>query len=170
MRTQLAEEAARKNADEAEAALLLNDRMRVRRYEDRMRFHDDLRQILARDLKNAGTEIDELSKRQRGDSDPRTRAKARVIWRDKRSPLATRVSQIRSMNISESDILDLMSDNLYARMHAPGGPRDSNEVRVRAARLLLSCELSGANSAPEAGSAPGSAPKRRRTTGTDSPP
>ncbi len=84
MRTQLAEEAARKNAEEAEAALLLNDRLRVRRYEDRVRFHDELRQILSRDIKIAGTEIDELSKRQRGDSDPRMRAKARGIWRDGR--------------------------------------------------------------------------------------
>ena len=169
MRTQLAEEAARKNAEEAEAALLLNDRVRVRRYEDRMRFHEELRQILARDIKTAGTEIDELSKRQHGDSDPRLRAKARVLWRDKRLPLAKRVSQMRSLDIPESDILDLMSDGLYERKHAPGGPRDNNEVRVRAARLLLSCDLSGGNSAPEAGSAPGSAPKRPRTTGTDSP-
>ncbi len=84
-------------------------------------------------------------------------------------PLAKRVSQIRSLDLPEAVILDLMSDNLYARMHARGGPRDGNDVRVRAARLLLSCELSGANSAAEAGSAPGSAPKRRRTTGTDSP-
>ena len=168
MRTQIAEEAAKMSAEKAEANALLNDRMRVHRYEDRVQFHAELRQILARDVREAGTEIDALTKRKRGDSDIRGRAKANVIWRNKIVPLATRVGQIRALGISEADILDLISDNLYARKNAPRGPRDNNEVRVRAAKLLLSCELSGANSAPEAGTAPGSAPKRSRTV-ADSP-
>jgi hypothetical protein len=169
MRSQIVEEAAKMEAEKAEERLELNDRLRVRRYEDRIKFHDELRQILAGDVKIAGAEIDALVKRQSGDSDLRTRAKARRIWRNGRLPLAARVSQIRSLDVPESDILNLMSDNLHARMHAPGGPRDANEVRVRAARLLLSCELTAAAGVPAAASEPARPIGRGRTV-TDNPP
>ncbi len=165
---QLAEESAKIGAERAEEQLALSDRMRVRRYEDRVRFHNELRQILATDLKNAGTEIDDLVRRDRGDFDQKTLAKARGIWRNGRLKLPVRVSQIRLLDIPESDILNFMSDNLYARMRAPGGPRDGNEVRVRAARLLLSCELSGATAGAAAGQEPANPPIGSRT-GANSP-
>jgi hypothetical protein len=139
------------------------DRVRAARYEDRVRFHDELRQILASEAKHPGADIDALVKRQRGDHDPRIYAKARVLWRNKQVPMASRVSQIRALDIPESDILNFMSDNLYDRMHRPGGPRDDNELRVRAARLLLSCELSNETAPPAAPAERSGVVKQRRT-------
>ena len=59
-----------------------------------------------------------------------------------------KVSQIRALDISEATILNFISDNFYSRMRSPGGPRDDNEVRVRAAQMLLSYKLSGRERLP----------------------
>ena len=136
--TELAKESARKNAELAADRAALKERESTRRAEDPVRFHEELKRILGTDPQNAGTEIDALVKRDKGDHDTKTYNTARSIWRYGRISMAAKVSQIRAMNIPESDILNFMSDNLHAQMHTRGGPRDSNDVRVRAARLLLS--------------------------------
>jgi hypothetical protein len=168
MRRQLAQESAEISARKAEEPLEQNDRQRVRRYENRVLFHDELRVLLNGDLKRAGEEIDALARRRRGDTDPRNLAKARAIWRRGQVPLATRVNQIRALDVSECDILNFMSDNLFALMHAKGGPRDSNDLRVRAARQLLSCKLPGAT-APAAAGSEASTPPLRNKNGADPP-
>jgi hypothetical protein len=109
-----------------------------------------------------------LANRERGDFNQKAISKARGIWRNGRLSLPTRVNQIRALDVSECDILNFMSDNFFARMHAHGGPRDSNDLRVRAARLLLSFELPGATAGATAGSDPRSLPTRTRT-GADPP-
>ena len=48
------------------------------------------------------------------------------------------MTQIRALDIPEADILNFISDSLYGRMHSRGGPKDMNEVRMRAAKILLS--------------------------------
>ncbi len=139
--SQLAQESARKNAEMAEEQEARNERMRARLHDDRVKFHEELRQILAANSKTIGDEIDDLAKRHRGDRDPRTYAKARGLWRNPRLPMPARANQLRSLDLSESDILNFISDNLVAHMHSPRGVKDANDLRARAARLLLSCPL-----------------------------
>ena len=137
-RAQIEEEAARKNAEKVDLEAELVDRERVRRYEDRVRFHEELSHIIeAPSGKTVASEIDALAKRFRGVSDPKMYAKGKRIWRDSRVPQAVRVQQIRTLGIAESDILDFISDNLNEVMRSRNGPRNQNDLRVRAARLLL---------------------------------
>ena len=146
---ELAHEAERKRLELQEEELALQERMRIRRHEDRVKFREELRDILAMDVRKAGPEIDALVNRQRGDRDPRKFNRAIYIWRYKHVPAAAKVSELRGrLDLPESDILDLMSDSLNERIHTRGGPRDSNEVRVRAARQLLSFELPDPDAAP----------------------
>jgi hypothetical protein len=159
---QLAQESAKKTAEIAEAQEALAERTRVRRYEDRVKFHEELSQILAAETTNAGAEIDALAKRQRNDRDPIAYAKAKRIWSySTRVPMAARANQIRALDIPESDILNFISDNLWNHMHAPGGARNDNELRMKAARLLLKCTLPDAAEAPPAVSRPSSMVKLR---------
>jgi hypothetical protein len=162
------EESAKKAAEKIEEQAAQLDRMRTRRYEDRVRFHEELSQILASVSDRSGAEIDAIAKRYRGDIDPKAFGKARKIWRTIQLPLATRVSRMRELDVTEPVILDFMSDNFVARMHTRGGPRDSNEVRVWAAQLLVKCTLSDEAAARTPASGPGSPPRQPRVG--DSPP
>jgi hypothetical protein len=111
------------------------------RYEERIRFHQDLRQILDQHGRQAGPAIDQLCVRYGFEADRIRIARGSRIWSSRGKPLAARVWQIRGLDLPETAILNFMSDDLHARLHTPDGPRDSNEVRVKAARLLLHCEL-----------------------------
>jgi hypothetical protein len=111
------------------------------RYEERIRFHQDLRQVLDQHGRHAGPAIDQLCVRYGFEADRIRVARGSRIWSSRGKPLAARVWQIRGLDLPETAILNFMSDDLHARLHTPDGPRDSNEVRVKAARLLLHCEL-----------------------------
>ena len=69
------------------------------------------------------------SKRSRGDHDSEgVCAGPEYLALHGRMSQQTKATQIRALGVSEADILNFLSDNLYARMRTPGGPRDSNEV------------------------------------------
>jgi hypothetical protein len=163
---QLAEEAARKEREMVEEQAFQAERLRAQSFEDRLSFHNELRQILAEHGKQSGKEIDALVRRSRGDHDPKTYFRARNIWRYGTMAQQVRVTQIRALGVPEADIINFISDNLYARMRTPGGPRNSNEVRVRAAQLLLANELPTALPPPTQSTAPSSAPESRETART----
>jgi hypothetical protein len=153
---QIAEEAARKERDMAEERAVRVAGIRALRYEDRVKFHKELGEILETYGKLAGPEIDKLAKRSAHDYDMAVYSKAQSIWRHGKMTPQAKVSAIRSLDIPEPAILNFISDNLYARLRAPGGPRDNNELRLRAAQLLLSYELPAAPpSSTEPGPAPG---------------
>lgn len=146
---QFAQEAARKTRELAEQQAIREDSMRASRIDDRIKFHEELREILAAHGKRAGPEIDKLALRHRNDHKSAAFDRAKKVWRSGRMSQASKVSSIRSLDIPEADILNFLSDNLFARMRTPGGPRDTNEVRVRAAQLLLSYELPRAVETPD---------------------
>ena len=81
-----------------------------------MRFHEELRRNPRdADPKTAGADIDALVKRERGDHDQKAYRTARASGVTARMPMAAKVSQIRAIDIPESDILNFMSDNLTPR-------------------------------------------------------
>ena len=162
---QLAQEAVRKRIELDEEQAALADRMRERHHEERLKFRDELREILAMGTKKAGPEIDALVNRTHGDRDPKVFGRAIHVWRFKHATAAVRINELRALDIPESDILELISDTLNERMHSRGGPRDSNEVRVRAARQLLNVELQEAAAAPPVGNGTINALKAREPSG-----
>ncbi len=147
MERQIAEESTRKEIDLAEERAGRAAGIRAMRYEDRVKFHQELREILETHGKDSGKEIDKLARRFGRDYNGAAYARARTLWRSARMTQRAKVNAVRSLDIPEPAILDFMSDNLYGRIRMPGGPRNENEVRIRAAQLLLSYELPAAPTA-----------------------
>jgi hypothetical protein len=160
---QIAEEATRKEVDMADERAGRLAGIRAMRYEARVKFHNELRELLNVHGRDAGKEIDKLARRSSGDYNELAYARAMNVWRHGRMSQRKKVNAIRSLDIPESAILDFMSDNLYPLIRMPGGPRNANELRIRAAKLLLSYELPAAPPAQtlsDAASAVGSIPAR----------
>jgi hypothetical protein len=151
---QMTEEAAKKERELVEQERANAERSRAAAFEERVKFHDELRQILAAHGKQSGEEIDELVRRSVKLHDAKTFNRAKNVWQKVRLSQQAKVSQIRALDICEATILDFISNNLHVRMRSPGGPRDDNEVRVRAAQILLSFKLPAENDSPESTSSP----------------
>jgi len=138
---QIEEEAANNQAkvqqmEEREAADL-----RSFRYQERVKFRDELRAVLQEHGNQAGPEINQLAKRYSFDKDPERLIQATRVWRQARASQAAKVKTIRALELPEALILDFLSDDFHAKVRTPGGPRNENEVRVRAANRLLQLEL-----------------------------
>ncbi len=111
------------------------------RDQERMRFHDELRDTLEQYGRRAGAAIDQLCVRYGYESDRNRLMRGSQIW-NSGMRLSRRVAEIRKLDLPETAILNFLSDDLHAQVRKRDGPRDSNEVRVRAALLLLDkCEL-----------------------------
>ena len=124
---------------------------------EQLRFRDEIRQALRSDPKTTGSEIDSLAKRYHHGVDPRLQGMAHVIW-ESRLSTKDRITRIRALALPETVILNLLSDDLHRLVHTRNGPRDENEVRTRAARILLSHDFprkqqAGASSSPPANAA-----------------
>jgi hypothetical protein len=165
---EIEEEAARKQAEIMARDENREKEQHARRYEERVKFRDELREILRIEGKFAGPEIDKLAKRYGYDTDAQKFARAARIWEVSRATTLAKVRLIRSLELPESVILNFLSDDLHIRRGSRNGPRDENEVRVRAAQMLLGFELSEADSAVPA---PAVSPRRSLARpGTPAPP
>ena len=101
------------------------------------RFHEELRQILESDSRTAGAEIDALVKRDRGDRDPKTYAKARSIWRYVRNA---------DRHEGESDSINGYSRVRHSQLHV-GQPLCPDACARRAARRQRGSRAGGAAAA-----------------------
>ncbi len=140
---QLEEEARKKQAeiDSLEARQL--SAVREMRQRERLEFRAELREILQIHGNRAGIEIDKLCKRNAYDSTSDQFLKAREMWRFSRLSTVMKVRYIRSLGLPEVAILNFLSDLIHLRIGTRDGPRDRNEVRIRAARALLKYGLPG---------------------------
>jgi hypothetical protein len=124
-----------------EAAVADGTDRESREYEERAKFRKALKDALSLNTRQAGADIDQLSRQDRSGLDPQKLAEARRAWSAIRLPLPTRLRQIRSLGVSESVILDFISADLRPLIGSRSGPRDLNDARVRAAKLLLTHDL-----------------------------
>jgi hypothetical protein len=126
------------------------------RDEERQKFRDELRDILESGGR-AGPAIDALCLRYGYETAPETFARASRAWAASSRSWDAKIRVVRALDLAEPMILNFISDDLHGRLRARNGLRDSNEVRVRAAQLLLSCELPPPGSAdrPAAAAATG---------------
>jgi len=93
----------------------------------------------------AGPDIDKLTRRFGYDVDSDKYQQAIKIWRSGKLSVQAKVRLIRSLELPESVILNFMSDELHLLVRSRNGPRNENEVRVRAAQKLLGFELPAAD-------------------------
>jgi len=118
------------------------------RYQERVKFREELRAVLQQPASLAGPEINQLAKRYSYDSDPDRLIQANRIWRGSRASQAAKAKIIRSLDLPETVILDFLSDDFHIQVRTPKGPRNENEVRMRAALRLLQLELPAEDAMP----------------------
>ncbi len=123
---------------------------RTFRYQERVKFRDELRAILQEHGRSAGPEINQLAKRSSFDKDPERLMRATHFWRVSGASHAVKAQKIRSLDLPETVILDFLSDDFHAQVRTRNGPRNENEVRIRAAYRLLQLELPPEDAMPVA--------------------
>jgi hypothetical protein len=129
-------------------------------------FHDELRQLLKTHGPSAGSEIEKLCIRAGRDMPPEIKS---AYYRGIRRipPRMTRQAEIefmRGCGLPEPVIFDYVARKVHMEeLNRRGGPRDENEVRVKAARILLSSPVNTPqpNTTPDAASPADSPPVAR---------
>jgi len=144
---QIKEEAAKKEADLVAREENREADLRARRSEERVKFREELREILRLHGNEAGPEIDKLARRHGFDVDAEKSDLAERTWRSARMTVPSKVKRLRSLEVPEAIILDFLSNDQNLLRRTPKGPRNANEVRIRAARQLLGFQLPAADPA-----------------------
>jgi hypothetical protein len=147
---ELVEEANRIKEDLATRMERRNEDLRVKSSEDRAVFRDELRNVIARDGKRAGPEIDKLARSYSNECDQTIVARAWDYWSHRGTSTEAKVRRLRSVGLPESVILDFMSAELHQMIGTRNGPRDKSEVRYRAALRLLQYKVGEKGSAAQA--------------------
>jgi hypothetical protein len=142
--------------------------------EQRVKFRRELLKILRSGSHQTGREIDDLCNTYGRSYDSQLRADVTSVLSripGKMSPEA-KVNLLRLYGIPEPGILDFLANDFHRYINSRNGPRDSDQVRVSAARQLLRFKLPAdsstfqiaknrASRAPRHVSDPGSAPATR---------
>ena len=142
-------------------------RLRPRRWRGPRRTRHVPRRARARSCKpgstKAGQEIDDLCDQYGRDYDPELRKRGDHLLDAIRGRMTreAKVKLLRDLGVPEPAILDFLANELHRTINTRNGPRDSNEVRVNAARQLLGIKLAKDGLPPRRPSA-GAARTRRR--------
>jgi hypothetical protein len=135
--------------------------------EDRIPFQKDLRFLVKTLGKQAGRDINALCEQYGRVTAPEIRDAVTIAL--KRSPMRmtreAKVEMIRRLGLPEPMVLDYLAHELHNTINTRGGPRDQNEVRVRAAQLLLNIPITPP---PASTSAPRPAPRAGSRASTKS--
>jgi len=150
MDRQLEAEAAHNQAELQDQLEKKTADLRSSRYQERVKFREELRAALQQPASLAGPEIDALAKRYSYDADRDRLVQATNFWRAMRKSQAWKVEKIRSLELPETVILNFLSDEFHAQVRTRNGPRNENEVRIRAAHRLLELDLPPEDAMPAA--------------------
>src|SRR5271166_327109 len=143
-------EAAEKNA-ELKQRRVLKDRARevidaesqARVDDERAAFRRDLREAIKLSRKEAATQIDDLCNRYGRNYSDELRSKARFLLERYGGKMSreAKVRMLRFHGVPEAGILDFLANDIHFMINTRNGPRDSNEVRIDAAKQLLRIAL-----------------------------
>ena len=143
-------EAAEKNA-ELKQRRDLKDRARevidaesqARVEDQRAAFRRDLREAIKLSRKEAATQIDDLCNRYGRNYSDELRSKARFLLERFGGKMSreAKVRMLRFHGVPEAGILDFLANDIHFMINTRNGPRDSNEVRIDAAKQLLRIAL-----------------------------
>jgi hypothetical protein len=135
-------------------ALLLGETM-AKIQAGREPFHSELRAVLKTMGSLAGPEIERLSEQHGRETPPEVEVAYYRALRSAPNRMSRKdeVELMRSLGLPEPVILDKLCHLLHKTINTRGGPRDPNEVRVRAARLLLSFPIVQGRDTPPAAAA-----------------
>ncbi len=124
---------------------------------NRAPFHKGLKEILKPRRPNKGQDIERLCNEYGRTTLPeiRTHIHKIITTTYARSTLKVKIEMMRAWGYPESMIFDYVANDVDRHLGTPRGPRDGDEVRVRAAKLLVSMPPAGrslAGSAPTSSS------------------
>jgi hypothetical protein len=127
--------------DRARDAIGAESQVRVE--EERAAFRRDLDEAVKLGGKQGGQQIDDLCNRYGRNYDDQLRSKATYLlsrFGGKRSR-EEKVRLLRLYGVPEAGILDFLANDIHHMINSRNGPRDFNEVRINAAKQLLSFKL-----------------------------
>jgi hypothetical protein len=165
---QIEEEAAKLDAENAARIENRIDDLRSRRFEEQLKFRQELREVIQAKGNLAGPDIANLDKRYGYEGDRDTILRAYHTWHFVRMSERKKVEHVRSLELPETVILEFMCATIHATIGQRNGPRDENEVRVRAALRLLQYDLPkpGAGRRPVTGAGVGASPTSKSVVST----
>ncbi len=143
-------EAAEKNAElkqrrdlKDRAREVVDSESQARVEDERAAFRRDLREAVKLSRKEAGTQIDDLCNRYGRNYSDELRSKARFLLERFGGKMSreAKVRMLRFHGVPEPGILDFLANEIHHMINSRNGPRDSNEVRIDAAKQLLSIKL-----------------------------
>jgi hypothetical protein len=138
---QIAQEAAKKKSEVDGLEENKQAELHTIRQSERIKFREELREVLQTFGNAAGPEIDKLAKRYGYDIDRERALRARYAWKFTRTTMESKVRITRALDLPEAAILNFLSDEIHLQIGTREGPRNRNEVRIRAARMLLNFPL-----------------------------
>jgi hypothetical protein len=111
--------------------------------DQRAEFREQLEEILSSRSRTKGKEIDELCDRFGRAYDPMLRKRVRYVLShlNGRMTLQAKVKVLRDLGVPEPGVLDFLANELHHFVNSRNGPRDTDDVRVNAARQLLLLKL-----------------------------
>jgi hypothetical protein len=166
---QIEEEAARRKAEIIAQVENRNADLKSRWLEEQLKFREELTEVIRSKGMRAGPDIANLDQRYAYQGDPVKAQTAYQMWRLMPTSEKAKVHKLRSLELPETKILEFMCASLDGTIGSRGGPRDQNEVRVRAAIQLLKYPLRKANPGPSPESGAGVGPSAARKTIVSSP-
>lgn len=143
-------EAAEKNAElkqrrdlKDRAREVVDSESQARVEDQRAAFRRDLREAIKLSRKEAATQIDDLCNQYGRNYSDELRSKARFLLERYGGKMSreAKVRMLRFHGVPEPGILDFLANEIHHMINSRNGPRDSNEVRIDAAKQLLSIKL-----------------------------
>ncbi len=143
-------EAAEKNAElkqrrdlKDRAREVVDSESQARVEDQRAAFRRDLREAIKLSRKEAATQIDDLCNQYGRNYSDELRSKARFLLERYGGKMSreVKVRMLRFHGVPEPGILDFLANEIHHMINSRNGPRDSNEVRIDAAKQLLSIKL-----------------------------
>ena len=138
---QIEEEAARREAAIVAQIENRNSDLRSKWLEEQLKFREELAEVVRSKGNQAGPDIANLDKRFGYQGDPVIYQRAYQNWRLSKKGMQAKVDFVRSLELPETAILEFMCSSLHSTIGTRLGPRNENEVRVRAAKQLLKYDL-----------------------------
>lgn len=134
---QINTEAAAKKREGDQKLEQQQEELQALRNDERRQFIDELRMVLQVHGRLAGEEIERLSDRTGRTEDPALLMQARRVIAETRMSQRSKLRRLRNLGVPETVILDYLANNLNKNLGGRNGPRNRNEVWIKAAETLL---------------------------------
>jgi|GEM_PF-1751052 len=124
-------------------------RMMRKAESNRVRFHQEIRQIVLAKRPEAGRDLEQICEEFGRGIDPDLHQHISKLLKTTyaNAPLRSKVALMRAWGAPEAMVFDFVANDVYRHLGTRGGPKNGDQVGIRAARVLLSMPPSAAKHA-----------------------